>query len=342
MLSLFLKKSLAEILFRTGITDQILKRNRRSVILTYHHVLPDNDQLIRFIQPGMYVLASSFKKHLTYLKKHFNIIPLDHLVDLKLEKSCIITFDDGWSDNYTTAYPILIKHNVPATIFIATNKIGSKDWPWPDKISLIIHGADGNDLNIISKLIFEKIRSLSMNIPLTRGLNVMKKSIFKEEVISIIKNLPHEEALNLVSDIQLHTGNIAYTIHDRNPWLSWNEINEMSEQGISFNPHTHNHVILTNVSPEAAEKEVFLSQQIIAHHLKKKPSSFSYPNGNYNSHIISIMRKHGISLAVTTAPGTIDQSASLLTLKRNMLHDDISHTIPMLAYKLAKHCIMNS
>ncbi|MDH5571882.1 MAG: polysaccharide deacetylase family protein, partial [Gammaproteobacteria bacterium] len=64
-----------------------------------------------------------FDMQINYISKHYSIISLDNLLDIingktfdKNKKYCVITFDDGWLDNYINAYPVLKKHNAPATI----------------------------------------------------------------------------------------------------------------------------------------------------------------------------------------------------------------------------------
>ena len=89
--------------------------------------------------------GSRSRAHVAYLRKRFTIISLDELLDLwrtnrlKRDQSyCVITFDDGWKDNYQFAFPVLMKHRIPATIFLATDFIGTARWFWPDQMMLLL------------------------------------------------------------------------------------------------------------------------------------------------------------------------------------------------------------
>lgn len=85
------------------------------VILTYHSVNSDHKFSVK---------PDEFEKQIKYLKENFDIISLrDIKLELRGKKQLIITFDDGYEDNYTYAYPILKKYNATATVFIASDFI---------------------------------------------------------------------------------------------------------------------------------------------------------------------------------------------------------------------------
>jgi peptidoglycan/xylan/chitin deacetylase (PgdA/CDA1 family) len=89
------------------------------------------------VEPGMYVTSATFARHLRYLKRHHDVVGLDALYDwLKRRRRfdrvpCVITFDDGWEDNYRQAFPLLRRHGVAATVFLVTDRVGTTgmlDW----------------------------------------------------------------------------------------------------------------------------------------------------------------------------------------------------------------------
>jgi peptidoglycan/xylan/chitin deacetylase (PgdA/CDA1 family) len=96
-------------------------------ILAYHQV-GDTDDVYS-------IPASQFEEQMAYLAKHgYHTISLEDLFNFydgqgKLpDKPVIITFDDGYEDNYLTALPILEKYNMSATVFIVPNLIGTEDY----------------------------------------------------------------------------------------------------------------------------------------------------------------------------------------------------------------------
>lgn len=95
----------------------------KAVILMYHSV--GNNGVFFTVD------ASEFQKQMDYLSENgYSVISLSELIkDLnngtKVPKKCaVLTFDDGYQDNYENAFPILRKHGFPATIFVATGFIG--------------------------------------------------------------------------------------------------------------------------------------------------------------------------------------------------------------------------
>ena len=86
---------------------------RRAVVLTYHRVLPDDAVARTWSHPGIVVTRHTFDTHVRTLKRFFRVLSLDEFLD-GLERadgfagpSCLITFDDGWRDTYTEAWPVL-------------------------------------------------------------------------------------------------------------------------------------------------------------------------------------------------------------------------------------------
>lgn len=106
---------------------------RRLPILLYHQISETNPEQHYGIHA---VPPSTFESQMRYLYEHgFEVITLDDLLNLAfqkkdLKKSVIITFDDGYLDNYTNAFPILQKYGFSATVFLVTDFLG-KEHAWP-------------------------------------------------------------------------------------------------------------------------------------------------------------------------------------------------------------------
>ncbi|OGG59263.1 hypothetical protein A3C86_02455 [Candidatus Kaiserbacteria bacterium RIFCSPHIGHO2_02_FULL_49_16] len=118
-----MKRLFKEIFFR--LTNIVGLPEDRASILMYHSI--SESDYFASVKP------SEFKRQMSYLAgKKIPVISLAELVRrLKtgesMNGSAVITFDDGYRDNYTAAFPVLKKYGLPATIFVTTNLIGKKD-----------------------------------------------------------------------------------------------------------------------------------------------------------------------------------------------------------------------
>ncbi len=99
-------------------------------VLMYHSVTPQGDPE----RNPLMVTPRTFEKQMRFLKQYrYNVMSLEATADLLKEgkrlpaRLVAITFDDGYKDNYTYAFPILKKYGLPATIFIITQEIGRPD-----------------------------------------------------------------------------------------------------------------------------------------------------------------------------------------------------------------------
>jgi peptidoglycan/xylan/chitin deacetylase (PgdA/CDA1 family) len=95
--------------------------NQRIIILLYHRV---SDQFRDHVTVGI----ERFDQHMAYIARNFPVVSLKQIIDgdLPLDQTkplIAVTFDDGYLDNFENAAPILIKHQVPCTFFISTEKI---------------------------------------------------------------------------------------------------------------------------------------------------------------------------------------------------------------------------
>jgi peptidoglycan/xylan/chitin deacetylase (PgdA/CDA1 family) len=310
---------------------QTLLKGRKGIILGYHRVIPEKHSHLQFIQPGMYVTNKTFEMQLKYLRKYYRIIALEDIEKYSSDDNiCIITFDDGWADNYEYAVPILKKYQVQATIFVTTNMIGTNTWPWPDRISFYIHNGSKEQIEKIYNIMAKEHN----NTTFKEISRVKDKYCINELFISYIKKLEHHKIYNLMNEVDEEMNPLSEVLREQRPWLNWDEISEMARNNIAFGSHTCNHAILTNTSITNAKEEISKSIQALSEKTGKPVKLFSYPNGNYNQNILNILKEYGIKIAVTTDRGTIDKSNNLLTLKRLLIHNDITSNVPMFAYKL--------
>lgn len=260
------------------------------VILIYHRVSPMRD--VWSLKP---LSPQRFERQIRYFCRNYDILPLDRLVKYieqgkpLPEKAVVFTFDDGYKDNYLHAYPILKKYHVPATIFLTTGHIGTGNLFWWDKVSYIIQHTNMVQLNL------DEFGSYSFQSELDR---FQASSIIKER----LKKLSEEKKNFLVDKLLSISGVEIPQDLGKGLILSWDEIREMSNDGISFGAHTVNHPILTNLPLEQARREIVQAKKDIEKMIGHQVTAFAYPNGDFNVDIAELVRKSGFAYAVAASP----------------------------------------
>jgi len=276
-------------------------------ILMFHRVGPAKNAWL--LPPTN---TSDFEDQIKYLSKTHKILSLNELATCLragkplAKRVAVVTFDDGYKDNYRYAFPILKKYKIPATIFLVTGHIDTGNLFWFDKIEYIIKNTK------IKRLKLDGFGDFSLN-----PINNRLQSIFT--IAEKLKKIEDEKKNHLIEKIiNISKVDIPHDL-GRDVILSWDEVKEMNEWGIDFGAHTISHPILTRVSLEQAKFEILQSKKDIEKRLGQSVYTFAYPNGTYedfNTKILDIVRKSGFTCAVTTIPTTQASKTNLYELGR--------------------------
>ena len=287
---------LSSLYYCSGYIDRF--HNGKVVILMYHRVLDDDDPAIKYIQPGMYVTRSSFDMQMGFINKYYEVISLDELLELSVNESfkhdkqyCVITFDDGWLDNYKNAYPVLQRYKMPAAIFIVTNYIETDKWFWPDLISYIFLNNDISADDVVNlRLSNEEFSDVVSFMKDLYRTNKVIDYYFCDKLIVYLKKYTDDLIYKFINDLSFNYG---LDLPKNRTLLNWDEINEMAKNKIIVGSHTSTHKILTNISLLSTCNELVGSLAAIQEKAKKITSVFCYPNGNYNNEIKEAVYKSG-------------------------------------------------
>jgi peptidoglycan/xylan/chitin deacetylase (PgdA/CDA1 family) len=317
----------------------------RVIVLTYHRVVSQEVVERQHIQPGMYVREESFAAHIAYLRERFTILSLDELLDLwqtsqfKNDRSyCVITFDDGWRDNYQFAFPILRQHAVPATIFLATDFIGTSRWFWPDRMMLVLEQAGALTSNPAVRDEVSAILADTVGVSQAadgRSFLSLKsgKPVDSSAIIERCKEVAVDEIDRLIDRLG---GVLGMDFPSERVLLDWTEVREMAAQGVSFGSHSCSHRILTNIQLPEVSCELIESRNAMLQQGVTPSSTFCYPNGNFNAGIQRLVRESGYRAAVGCEIGLEgERPDDPYALKRISLHEDSSSTDPLLALALS-------
>lgn len=279
-------------------------------ILIFHRVLPEPDPIFPD-DPD----ARQFDRILGWIASWFNVLPLDVAVDaLKRGNlpthAMAITFDDGYADNRTVALPILERHGLSATFFIATGYLdGGRMWN-----DTIIEGIRGSQAKTLDLGNIQGSENGGMNLlPIS---TVVEKRTAIQTILGNIKHLSPEDREAASRAIATRCG----TMLPDDLMMTTEQVKEMRHAGMLIGAHTVSHPILAKLGVAGARREISESKQTLERVLGEEISLFAYPNGKPDSDFqikdSDIVRDLGFKMAVTTAWGVADKDSDMMHLPR--------------------------
>lgn len=326
MLNHPIKKLAAYSLDALGLPNLFLRRTARLPrLLLYHGVSPEIPDYGIFNYRQKFIKPESFRKHLIWLKTHFTILPLSYIIERHQEHkgipeaACAITFDDGYENLYSHAFPVLKEFGIPAAVFLTTDFIDKKEPLWVDRLEYATGVTTVENIYVKFGHTHKKFSLASYN----------ERCYADNTIRNYLKKIPAREAIEILEKIAITTGkDLSSTLCD-SPYkgLSWGKIREMSNNGIEFAAHTLTHPVLARVSKEEARRQIKESHGRLKEELGKALPIFAYPNGqeeDFTELTISLLKEAGFTAALTAIPGYLNADSDLFKLPRFSL-DGTNH-----------------
>lgn len=293
----------------------------------FHRV--GNDDGSEF-HPNMFSCTNArFGEIVRFLCSSFEMIGLDRLIEI-VERDEVpsrpygmITFDDGYAENFHEPFQVLQEERCPAVYFITTNFVDGSEQPWWDLIAWrVFHMRDGA-LRVPGSKQPVPVSSSDIEGSIRRVLRVVKDA----SQISMAEKVAAIEAQVSCPDIREANSRL---------FLSWDEVREMRRAGMWFGSHTRRHSILSHLSEAEQREEMQESKRILESQLGGPVGAIAYPVGgfqSYNATTLKLVRECGYQLGFVFEPGvnrrpamqryelrrmSIDQNISVEKLRRSV------------------------
>jgi peptidoglycan/xylan/chitin deacetylase (PgdA/CDA1 family) len=274
------------------------------LILTYHRVLDGPDPMIDW---GLDVVG--FDAQLRVLAANFNVLRLDEalarLASASLPPRAVaLTFDDGYADNYTNALPILQRHGLTATFFVATAFLNGGRM-WNDTLIEALRRAAGPrlDLSAIG------LADVDVATPAARRANCTR-------VIDHLKHRPLEERQQAVDCV---AAAVAQPLPN-DMMMTDAQVRGLHDAGMHIGAHTASHPVLAAVDAVTAQREIADGRDYLRELLHEPVDVFAYPNGrpvrDYSRQHVDLVKQLGFTSAMSTAWGYTDARSDLWQVPR--------------------------
>lgn len=314
-----LKKAFVKFLSKTRILEYYWRRLPDGIyVFNYHRV--GNASKTDYDRAIFSCSADAFDEHLTILKQHFTIVDTRELAqiiergEVTKQRYAVITFDDGYEDNYSQAFPVLKKHQVPAIFYVATDFIDSTHLPWWDEIAFLLRHSCGSRFHLLSTELSYALETTDIDRTI-------------QQAISAIKMLDNVSTDEVLVDIRRQFPEAFEQLQHRKHslFMTWPQLTEMSQNGMEIGSHTISHRILAKLTDEEQEKEIRESKTRLERHLQQEIHSIAYPVGRYfcyNSSSVNIAQDAGYQIGFNNEPGYHRSVANQLDLNRFCVTED--------------------
>ena len=307
-----------------------------ALILMYHRVAEaDSDPWSLCVTP------KHFAEHLEVLREYGNLLHLQELrkrLDNRqpVHRSIVVTFDDGYADNFYNAKPLLEKYDIPATVFVTTGGIDQKHEFWwdeldrlllqpgtlPDLLQLNINGRtyqwELGEATHYSETDFQRDRHWRMDTE--PGEDPTRHTLYRSlyqllQFLSVYERSKQLEELVIWANAEP----VGRSTHRS---LSNEEMFALESGGlIEIGAHTVTHPFLSQLPIASQRDEIQQSKDYLEKILGHPVTSFSYPNGSYTSDTIPLVQEAGFNCASCSVADRVQQNSNRFLLPRVVVED---------------------
>lgn len=274
-------------------------------VLAYHRVLETWEEAsFDYDLELISARREEFEWQMNLLANRFNVVSckqvsdaINHGLDLP-SRAMMITFDDGFGDNYEVAFPVLAKIGLPATFFLSTGYISTQRLFWFD---WVVHA--------ILRTREKRIRLHTVDMDLKLEDTPAPRRRLAADLLRVLKRLTETQRLATLEELRhvsgVGEGDVGQKV---NSPMTWDEVREMSQAGMDFGSHTVSHPVLSMITDrEQLCLELRDSKEAIERETSRPVIALSYPVGGgnaVNDLVLAATADAGYEFAFSYEPGT--------------------------------------
>ncbi|WP_164084656.1 polysaccharide deacetylase family protein [Alteromonas flava] len=242
---------------------------------------------------------STFEKHLEIISSHFELVDVAQLAEIVQapqvsKRYAIITFDDGYLDNYTLAYPAMKQAAVKGVFFLPTSLISGTEIPWWDEMAYILRSNVGQSVTFPGEDVAVPISQATLDKDIRSFIYRAKRleNYTAQQVLEHLRaQFPNVDSKSKAAEQQL--------------FMNWKQVKQLADDGMEIGSHTINHHILSRLSEDEQRYEIAESKAIIERELNNSVKVIAYPVGRhhcFDDTTKAIVQQSGYALAFNNEP----------------------------------------
>lgn len=307
----FMKQLIKTAIAASGIL-RVFSSGASTAVLMYHSVMDDPAQHVDSLG-GIIHSRSEFSAQMELLARHYHPISLDEIVG-KLKsgerlptRSVVVTFDDGYSDNYEVAMPILNKIGIPATFYVTIDCVENRKLPWPSRLRFAFR----RTTKLTNWTDFHG-KPWALSSPQARE----KAFLFACDGCCQLSGTAQEQfVVQTENELEARVPNELGSL-----MMSYEQASDLVRNGHIVGSHTLTHPNMAQINEQDAQTELGESKRRLEAALQIPVPHFSYPcpalTPHWSEKTVSQTREIGYSSAVTTNGGVVRAGDDPLSLKR--------------------------
>lgn len=256
-----------------------------------------------------------FKNQIEFMKNSFNVVTMEQVLENIQgegmhglpENALLLTFDDGYADNYTVAYPILEEYGLQGSFFIPGKTFATHQLLDVNKIHYILASADiyklvddlkkkmdyyrGSEYQYAStdELFHEYAVANRFDIKETIFVKRMLQTVLPEKLRNTISSNLFEKYVGVTEE------QLAYELY-----MTEEQIRTMKRHGMFIGIHGYDHYWLGNIPKDKMKQDILMALDTLDEFIDRKQWVMNYPYGSYNQEVIRYIRQQGACIGLTT------------------------------------------
>ena len=282
------------------------------LVLTYHRV--GNPLECEYDRGVFSATAEQFDEQIGYFKKSFVVSTLAEAQWMAAAPGRIrgirvlITFDDGYVDNYEVAFPILRAHGVEATFFLTTGFVGTDRIPYWDQIAYLVRNSS-RDSVVLNRGELRRI-----------VLTGRPRELAIVEALQLFLLHGSDEPSRFVDELADACGLSVFRPGLRRLFMNWAEAAALVQGSMAIGSHTHDHLSMSKVSFQAQVAQLTRSHEVPRRNLGADVKAFAYPYGSrdaFNGDTMAALEQCGFEIAFSNYGGiSLSQTLNRFDVRR--------------------------